>query len=212
MQDNAASVNQILQRTRRSLRNAQLALTDLKNTQDPERRIAALHNVVVTGRAVTNVLQKLRSRVEGFDDWYQPWEDEMRNDPLMRYMYRLRSSILKEGDDQTSDNLYIHHLNYPQDLPPTPPNAVYFFMGDEIGGIGWEVQLEDGSTAKIYAAMPEQIARTWLEFQDLPNEHQGSSLEDRSVEHVCSLYLAISNGWYGLLKLSSAESDPRIRS
>ncbi len=190
MQSNSASVNEIFQRTKRSLRNAQLALADLEHTQDPERRIAALHNVVVTGRAVTNVLQKLRSRVEDFDGWYQPWVDEMRSDPLMRYMYQLRSSILKEGEDLTSGALYIEHFNYPQDLPPAPPNVVAFFMGDEIGGIGWEVQLEDGSKDKVYAALPERIARTWLEFRNLPSRHQGRTIENRSVEHMCKLYIA----------------------
>jgi hypothetical protein len=52
--------------------------------------MAAMHNVVVMGRAVTNVLQKLCSKVEDFDVWYQPWVEEMARDPLLRYLYNLR--------------------------------------------------------------------------------------------------------------------------
>ena len=37
-----------------------------------------MHNVVVYGRAVTNVLQNLRNRAQGFDDWYEPWQTETK--------------------------------------------------------------------------------------------------------------------------------------
>ena len=54
----------------------------------------------VFGRAVTNVLQHLRSfdpYDEGaFDRWYEPWVTEMRTDPLLRYFYELRSAFLKD--------------------------------------------------------------------------------------------------------------------
>lgn len=52
---------------------------------------------MVFGRAVTNVIQTLRNSVEGFDEWYIPHGEAMSRDPLMRFFYKLRSQILKEG-------------------------------------------------------------------------------------------------------------------
>ena len=48
---------------------------------------------------MTNVLQNLRTCVgkTTFDAWYGPKEAEMRADELMRWFYKIRSELLKEG-------------------------------------------------------------------------------------------------------------------
>jgi len=40
---------------------------------------------------------------------------------------------------------------------PQPPGATSFFIGDELGGTGWEVSQPDGSTEKYYIDLPEEI-------------------------------------------------------
>ena len=41
---------------------------------------------------------------------------------------------------------------------PQPPGATSFFIGDELGGTGWEVPQPDGSTEKVlYFDLPEEI-------------------------------------------------------
>jgi hypothetical protein len=91
-------VTEILGRTRETLRSAQVAAEDLSHA-DATRRLPALRNVIVWGRAVTNVLQNLRGKAEGFDEWYEPWREEMATDPLLRFLYQQRSEILKRGTD-----------------------------------------------------------------------------------------------------------------
>jgi hypothetical protein len=61
-----------------------------------------LRNLIVFGRAVTNILQNLRSVVgaKTFDEWYMPLQEEMRDDELLKYFYELRTEILKEGSLQ----------------------------------------------------------------------------------------------------------------
>jgi hypothetical protein len=75
-----------------------------------ERRpgAAEVMHITVYGRATTNVLQKLRSvnRAE-FDAWYAPVRAWMKDDPLMKYFYELRSRILKEGE--TGDFAFVIH-------------------------------------------------------------------------------------------------------
>jgi len=65
---NTASV---LARAEQTLATAMLGLRLLKEGK-PEQRTAGLWNVVVFGRAVTNVLQNLRSTEPSFDEWYAP--------------------------------------------------------------------------------------------------------------------------------------------
>ena len=110
------------------------------------------------GRAVTNVLQNLRSVVgtQVFDEWYGPLQEEMRNDELLRYFYQLRSEILKEGTLQTFNSMHMSFNS--RDLQPIlqnpPPGAKGFFIGDQLNGGGWEVELPDGSTSNTTLRFP----------------------------------------------------------
>lgn len=92
---------QIVQDAQDTLFTARLGLEHL-NYSDPKVRMAGLRNVVVFGRAITNVLQNLRSTESDFDAWYLPCVEAMRADALLKYFYNLRSQILKEGDIATS--------------------------------------------------------------------------------------------------------------
>ena len=86
----------ILSRVETTLQTAKFGLDD--STNGPSERVAAgLSNLIAFGRAVTNVLQNLRSKEESFEEWYVPYEKEMRSDELMLHFYKLRSEILKEG-------------------------------------------------------------------------------------------------------------------
>jgi hypothetical protein len=184
----SAEIADVLHRTRSTLRRTELASDRFPNAPDREGEVAAMHNVVVTGRAVTNVLQNLCSKAQGFDAWYGLWQQDMRQDPLLRYLYELRTQILKRGEEGAT-NVTVVHSFCTSDILPAPPDAVAFFIGDENGGNGWEVRLEDGTTQKIYIALPEDKVRSWLAFQKLPREHLGALITDDSLEHICRLYV-----------------------
>jgi hypothetical protein len=77
------------------LRVVRQGLRDMEETEH-DRVLLGFFSVVVFGRAVTNALQNLRTFDErAFDEWYEPWQREMRNDPLLRWFYKLRTDILK---------------------------------------------------------------------------------------------------------------------
>jgi hypothetical protein len=183
-----AEITDVLRKTRSTLRRAEFALDTLQQTPDRERQVAEMANVVVAGRAVTNVLQLLRSKVEGFDDWYEPWQQQMRQDPLLRYLYRLRSEILKEGEEGATTRQVIS-FDPVRDLPPAPPGTTFFYTEDENGGWGWNMQLEDGSIQRIYVSIPEDRVRSFLAFTDPPGEHLEAPSHDASLQHVCELYV-----------------------
>jgi len=144
---------------------------------DPRARIAGLRNIVVFGRAVTNVLQNLRSTESGFDAWYQPHVDAMKVDPLLKYFYDLRSQILKQGSVATSSS--VTFSGDPMEILKrfkAPPRAKGFFIGDRIGGSGWEVETADGTTERYYVTIPGDIPGVKLDINihlvGLPKEFE----------------------------------------
>ena len=156
----------IIRSIEETLKTAEQGLEDLIKGP-PKRKLSGLRNLVVFGRAITNVLQNLRSTEPDFNTWYGKYMEEMKNDPLMKYFYDLRTKILKKGLLETSTHTYIKQLRIPEDLTrfdPPPPNAKGFFIGDNLGGSGWEVQLPNDSIVKYYIELPYDIGSVSLHF------------------------------------------------
>jgi hypothetical protein len=180
---------EVIRRVDEMLAIAKLGLTDVLERK-PERRLGGLRNLIVFGRAVTNVLQNLRPIWPEFDSWYQPYVAEMRADPLLRYFYKLRSEILKEGRLTTSSSLKIASFAS-QDmhrLGPPPTGARGFFIGDQAGGSGWEVELPDGTLEKLYIDLPGVISSSEIHLPDAPREHRGEIIRDTRIETLATLY------------------------
>lgn len=185
-----SSTESILSDAAATLATVRLGLSDVLNT-NPERRLPGVRNVVVFGRAVTNILQRLRSTEPEFNAWYQPFVAEMQADPLLSYLYKLRSEILKEGKLSTSVITSVSSFNFPSDMQrmgPPPPNAKSFFIGDQTGGSGWEVEVPDGSIAKYYVNLPGDIATSTVHLPDAPTEHLGQPLNDASIGEISQHY------------------------
>jgi hypothetical protein len=184
----------VLQKVRETLATTKQGLGDLVGN-DATRRVTGLRNVAVFGRAVTSVLQTLRNiDRDAFNEWYDPRVEEMRRDPLLRYFYKLRTEILKEGGPQVGHHTHVEYLDT-ADLAPLmqnpPPGAQSFFMIDEIGGSGWHVELPDGSVEKYYVQLPEAVRmQVRLHFPDPPTDHLGEPIADTSVENLSRLYVA----------------------
>ena len=71
----------------------------LRDMDDPtdDRRLFGFFGIVVFGRSVTFALQNLRTfDAAAFDAWYAPWQQEMREDPLLLYFNKLRTEMLKD--------------------------------------------------------------------------------------------------------------------
>jgi hypothetical protein len=179
----------ILKEAEDTLYTARLGL-DLVKGKDPKQRIAGLRNLVVFGRAVTNVLQNLRSTAgESFDEWYQPKVDEMSNNQVLKYFYKLRSQILKQGTVNTSVSMSLS--GNPMALMKkyqAPPGAKNFFMGDNLGGCGWEVEVDEGVTEKYYVDVPDNIEgldmNINVHFPDAPDE-----LKEHNIQELSEHYL-----------------------
>lgn len=186
-----SSTSDILKRVQITLTMAERGLETL--IKGPTgRKMAGFWNLVVFGRAVTNVLQNLSSVEPDFYEWYTKYQEEMKTDPLMKYFYELRTKILKRGLSEVSIRIDIRKINIPEDLDrfgPPPPNAKGFFIGDSFGGSGWEVQLANGSIEKYYVELPSDIGSVSMHFPDPPKYHLGQDLKNDSIETLSRIYI-----------------------
>ena len=182
------TTNQILNDAEEILRTARVGLSDF--LQLGPRKMPGLLNLVAFGRAVTNVLQNLRSTEPQFDDWYTSFRSEMQQDQLMKYFYNLRSRILKEGSVpqmQLRGNFSIG----PGSLPPAPPGAIETIVGDfkEGGSSYFVVRLPDGQMEKYYFSVPREVMSVDYYLPEGPTEHLGQNISGRSVEELAKLFL-----------------------
>jgi hypothetical protein len=99
------SPEQVLNQARGALHAAELAVHQLEHGAPAIIQLALIRYVVIECRRSTFVLQKLASRVEGFAEWYEPRQQVMASDALMKYFAGLRTQIEKEGLPSTMAEL-----------------------------------------------------------------------------------------------------------
>jgi hypothetical protein len=188
---NQRKTSKVLKALQETLDTAEFGYVMFTKGSHPQK-LLGLRNFVVFGRAVTNVLQNLKSVEPEFEEWYKKYRDEMQADPLMRYFYNLRSEILKEGKLNVGVGVHIKQLSLPYDMHRfgcPPPNAKSFFIGDNVGGTGWVIQLPNGSEEKYYVDLPTDIGLVKFVFPDPPESYMGQSIVNKSVERLSWLYL-----------------------
>ncbi|MFG1997776.1 hypothetical protein ACGFNU_01360 [Spirillospora sp. NPDC048911] len=70
----------------------------LTDYDDPEGFRANLNACIQALRNVTWVLQKEKSRIPAFDQWYPAWQEKMKDDEVMRWVVKSRNRIVKMSD------------------------------------------------------------------------------------------------------------------
>lgn len=174
------TVHDVLQSARQMLEFARLGARDYQDAGD--RRLSGLYNAVTSGRSVTFVLQKLRGRAPGFDQWYSTVRASLTNDPNSKWFHDLRNQIEKEGSHGPT-TVTMSNVQLDQVPDDAPPNATASFIGDHLGRSGWFVQLPDGSEAKVYFKLPESTPVN-VYVQDAPG---GRPLEELLPEWLSKL-------------------------
>jgi len=147
--------NTVIQAAQMTLAIGQMGLADYM-AEDPVRRRSGMHNAIVFGRAVTNILETLRNSVDGdFDAWYKSRTSGLSRNAAYKRLYQMRSEILKQGLDGTTSSTYVAALST-ESLAglPRPKGATHFFIGDQNGGAGWMVPRPDGSEDVFYVELP----------------------------------------------------------
>lgn len=142
-------------RTREALDTAFQGYFVLKD--HASRRMAGFRNVIVFGNSVRKVLEGLPSDGGEFDKWYKPIRKEFKSSVLMRLFEQLHGEIRKRESARLDHKSRVVGFNYPADVPKLgkrPAHARELFMGDDLGGVGWEVEVLPGTVEKYYAILP----------------------------------------------------------
>lgn len=153
------SVESKLNNIKEAIRELEYEFNLYKNSNN-HNKIVHMKNFITRGRSVTFIIQNLKSvvEVETFNNWYIPWQNKMKQNEILKVLVTMRNEIEKQGKIETSVGVYIEKLDSNDiDLSNPPSNAVSYFIGDQIGGSGWEIELEDGCKEKIYVDLPGGI-------------------------------------------------------
>lgn len=73
----------------------------LDGYQSAEEFRADLNTAIQALRNVTFALQARKDPLSGFDDWYKPWQEQMKKDDVMKWLHKARNFIVKKGDLET---------------------------------------------------------------------------------------------------------------
>ncbi len=190
----------VIQKARQLLTTASFGIKDLRGS-DPARRVGGVHNTIVFGRAVTNVIQTLRGVDEDlFNKWYEPYVAEMQHDEMLRWLKKLRNEILKEGAPDATSTLRIQGFaldpaRFQELMQNPPPGATSFVYLDALGGTGWKVEVGDGSTEMYYIDVPPSVmdirhASVELAFPDPPTVHLGQPIPNGTLNTILPLYMS----------------------
>ena len=105
--------SQTVTRAGTMLRMVRQGLRDMQEA-DQDRILLGFLGVVVFGRSMTLVMQNLRRHdQEAFDSWYALWQEEMKDDPLMRYFSDLRTMVIHHDAPAINILLAGHGENVP---------------------------------------------------------------------------------------------------
>src|SRR5262249_42462206 len=69
--------------------------------EDPDEFRTQLNALIQALRNVTFVLQKEHGAIPNFAAWYEPWQEILKQDGVLRWLVQARNFIVKQGDLET---------------------------------------------------------------------------------------------------------------
>ena len=183
---------EFLQRTRDALDTAFQGYFVVRD--QPARRTAGFRNVIVFGDIVRRALEELPADGGSFDKWYKPVRKEFRAALVPKLFAELHAEIRKREAAGVDSKARVVGFNYPADVPKLgkrPAHAHELFMGDDLGGVGWEVEVLPGVVEKYYAILPAAYG-TVEEFLSFTAVVQ-TSRDPRPIDaaKVCEQYIVM---------------------
>lgn len=149
-----------------------------------QRRQLGFYTAVTQGRSVTFVLQNLKGKVDGFEEWYRPTLDATvgRHPDTAAWFVMVRNRIEKQGSAGAEGiEMFIESFRT-DEAGPWPEGATSMFVGDQLGRSGWDVTLPDGTNTQVFFKIPNATVSMYIE--DAP---QGRSVEDLLDEYLDDL-------------------------
>jgi hypothetical protein len=108
----------------------------------------------------------------------------------MRYFVDARNELEKQGKLSVGTNAYIKSFSTGdiRKFGRPPVGAKGLFVGDQLGGTGWEVELADGTTENYYIELPSSLGEVTQHFTNFPTA-KAPELAGKSIEELCTMYI-----------------------
>jgi hypothetical protein len=73
---------------------------------------ANLNALIQALRNVTFILQSEKHSFDDFDDWYKPWQERLKADPVCRWVVGARNMIVKQGELETHSTAVVRLVTW----------------------------------------------------------------------------------------------------
>ena len=180
--------SQVVTRSGTMLRMVAQGLRDMKDA-DHDRLLFGFLGVVVFGRSMTLVMQNLRTHDRSaFDAWYDPWQQEMRNDPLMKYFNELRTKVVHQ--DAPAIGILLARMG-----TSGPPIGTITIEDMPVPDSHLGQNVEDTSMTNLC-----QLYYTYLERMFQAFAPVAFAVQDRLLAEAGQLQPSSAVGWAGFIK------------
>ncbi len=133
---------------------------------------AAFNSFVTHARATTNARQKSGAHVDGFGDWYEAKQDEMRGDQLLRFFHLAREADFHRGEPL----LEVHD---PDALIASGYSRTKYVEGGTV---------YESSPFGMFGR-PYILPRPKITVKNAPTEHRGKQIANPAPVTLCKLDL-----------------------
>ncbi|MDD5127312.1 MAG: hypothetical protein PHR43_04350 [Dehalococcoidales bacterium] len=142
---------------------------------------AGFTSFLSSARAITYVLQKEGAHIIGFGDWYASKQNDMKNDPLLKFIHKARTEDFHEGKPNLRFGTHIDHFSTNDVKPTAAPIEI---------GVDGIFQIADKGTPKERRIPIESGKyRIAISIENPPTEHLGKMINDTSPVNICELSL-----------------------
>lgn len=173
------------ERTRSKLEDAASLLDRLREVNDGKSFRVAFNSFLSSARAVTYALQKEGRHIQDFDGWYQPKQQQMKKDELLRFMHNARIEDFHKGKTHLSFRMEIDRFGYDQAGPKPQPDAQLVLSGE---GPYWIIN-RGTSREKRFPVKPTGGYTLIAWINNAPTSHLGKPLASNDPITLCQVTL-----------------------
>jgi hypothetical protein len=176
------TAKQVLDNLKAHLELCNLGLKDLLSDNQNYTNLG-LRNLTMHGVTFAFELQYLKNTEPAL---YEEIEAEMDTSELCGYFSDLSIELEKQQavrpKGNTNDSFTVEMFN--RLSQPEVAQVIGFFIGDILGGYGWDIALPDGQKDKFYLELPMKH----INMEALTTIPAGSSLEGKTIQELGKMY------------------------
>jgi hypothetical protein len=160
----------------------------------PARRLPGLRNVAMFGGMVCALFEELHDSGPQGREWYRSIRKKLKDSVVTRLFRELQEEFRKRDAAGVSSQARLRTFNYPADLDKLgkrPAKATELFMGDEIGGTGWEIELAPGRRNKYYVVLPAEYGTVDGFLSSTPIVQTSRDPRPVDIVDACDRYVSL---------------------